>query len=152
MRGRIRLLGYVRDEIWRRAACPGRCDDESPCRRARSLASRVRRHLFINLRVLRDARDISVYLCGTARTTFGFPRPISRDVVKDLSKGEYTWRMSDDGITAILWHDNVPTQFLSNFHNPEEESSVFGRTKGERQRQACSAPQVGSITTSTWVA
>lgn len=68
-------------------------------------------NLFINLRVLRDARDISVYLCGTARTNFGFPRPISRDVVKDLSKGEYTWRMSDDGITAILWHDTVPTQF-----------------------------------------
>ena len=85
------------------------------------------------LRVLRDARDISVYLCGTARTNFGFPRPISKDVVKDLSKGEYTWRMSDDGITAILWHDTVPTQFLSNFHNPEEESSVYSsyeRTEG----------------------
>ena len=99
-------------------------------------------NLFINLRVLRDARDISVYLCGTARTNFGFPRPISKDVVKDLSKGEYTWRMSDDGITAILWHDTVPTQFLSNFHNPEDESSVFRRTKGQRERQARSAPQV----------
>ena len=50
-------------------------------------------NLFINLRVLRDARDISLYLCGTACTNFGFPRPISRGVVKDLSKGEYTWRM-----------------------------------------------------------
>ena len=50
--------------------------------------------------------------------------------------------MSDDGITAILWHDTVPTQFLSNFHNPEEESSVFRRTKGERERQARVAPQV----------
>ena len=45
----------------------------------------------------------------------------------------------DDGITAIVWHDIVPTHFLSNFHNPEEESSVFRRTKG---RQARVVPQV----------
>ena len=50
-------------------------------------------NLFINLRVLHDARYISLYLCGTACTNFGFPRPISRGDVKDLSKGEYTWRM-----------------------------------------------------------
>ena len=75
-------------------------------------------------------REIFLYIYVALRATFGFPRPISKDVVKDLSKGEYTWRMSDDGITAILWHDTVPTQFLSNFHNPEDESSVFRRTKG----------------------
>ena len=76
MRGRIRLLGYVRDEIWRRAACP----EDVMMSLLADVQGRWHRvyadNLFINLRVLRDARDISVYLCGTARAQIlGFHGP-----------------------------------------------------------------------------
>ena len=89
-------------------------------------------------------REIFLYIYVALRAQIlGFTAHF-KDVVKDLSKGEYTWFTSDDGITAILWHDTVP-QFLSNFHNPEEESSVFRRTRERETTSPCGVAGGGRL-------
>jgi hypothetical protein len=89
-------------------------------------------------------------VCGTSRTTFGFPaelakmkRPAtSKNPV--LKKGEYEWLMSPDGLLAAIWHDVGYCQFISNFHEPDmttcarrvkkDEAEARGAVNGRIQR------------------
>jgi len=78
------------------------------------------------------------------RTTHGFPAAISRKFGGALEKGEYSWRMTRDGLCAIAWHDSIVTQFMSNWHNPEAVDVVRRREKGERDRSSRNAPKVAA--------
>ena len=101
-------------------------------------------NLFISTKTLRWCKDNGIYLCGTARTTHGFPAAISRKFGGVLEKGESSWRMTRDGLCAIAWHDSVVTQFMSNWHNPEAVDVVRRREKGERDRSSRNAPKVAA--------
>ena len=101
-------------------------------------------NLFITLGTLRRAKLMRIHLAGTARTNFGFPRSLKDVDSKKLERGEYTWKMTSDGILALAWKDSVLAQFMSNWHAPRSTSTVYRRVRGCAQKQAFTAPRVAA--------
>lgn len=99
-------------------------------------------NLFISTRNLLWAKDNGIYLVGTARTNRGFPDPISRERGRPLEEDEWTWVMTEEGLSAVAWHDTTVAQFMSNWHDPEEPSSVERRERGVHGRTVRAAPKV----------
>lgn len=54
--------------------------------------------------------------CGTVRANRkNFPKTFTED--KKMKRGDYEWRATCTGITAMKWFDKKAIHFISNFHN-----------------------------------
>ena len=56
-------------------------------------------------------------------------------------RGDCIAYVSDDGLTAHLWYDNKPRNFLSTIHGPEVDGEVNRRMKGVSGRTKYQAPR-----------
>ena len=54
------------------------------------------------------------------------------------------WLMTQDGICAVAWRDSQVAQFMSNWHDPRDESTVLRRESGNAGRRRMSAPKLAA--------
>lgn len=101
-------------------------------------------NLFTSLSMLRWSKERQINLAGTARTNRGFPKQLSRRSSVQLGRGEWDWVMTRDGICAVAWRDSQVAQFMSNWHDPREESCGLRRESGYSGRRLISAPKLAS--------
>lgn len=92
---------------------------------------------FTSLALMQDLKKAKIYACGTVRKDRkGLPSDFRPD--KDMSRGEFDWRTNRENITALKWKDKKGIHFISNFHNPQDVTSVNRRQKdGTLQEVAC---------------
>lgn len=73
-------------------------------------------------------RDNNIYACGTVRKNKKFlPKDLRAD--KDMSRGNFDWRMTKKGLVCLKWIDKNTVYFLSNYYNPEQNDFVHRRQK-----------------------
>jgi hypothetical protein len=101
-------------------------------------------NLFTSVSMLRWSKERQINVAGTARTTRGFPTKLGRRHGVQLSKGEWDWLMTQDGICALAWRDSQVAQFMSNWHDPRDESTVLRRESGYAGRRRMSAPKLAA--------
>ena len=81
-------------------------------------------------------KEFSVFGCGTIRMNRrGLPVGLKED--KKMSRGEFDFRTSSDGILVVKWMDNKGVLVASNFHS--SEASVVKRTQkdGNEEEFVC---------------
>ncbi|XP_067141824.1 piggyBac transposable element-derived protein 3-like [Centruroides vittatus] len=72
---------------------------------------------FTSLELFEYLKSQGVYACGTIRSNrAGLPKLA---IDKDLKRGEYDFRISDQGIAYFKWKDNRSVHLLSNYHGTE---------------------------------
>ncbi|XP_046666851.1 piggyBac transposable element-derived protein 4-like [Homalodisca vitripennis] len=77
--------------------------------------------------LMEDLKSMDINACGKVQA--GRKNlPVFKDT-KEMDRGDYDWRVSDGGVTAIKWIDNKEVLFLSNFHDPLEITTVKRRMK-----------------------
>lgn len=81
-----------------------------------------------------------VYACGTVRQgRVGMPKDFVSD--KKMTRGEFQFRCSEDGIVALQWKDKKSILFLSNFHDIDDVSTV-GRKNKDGSVMQIPCPQI----------
>nr|CAH7734315.1 unnamed protein product [Callosobruchus chinensis] len=84
-----------------------------------------------------DLKQDHIYCCGTLKKGKKY---LPNDFIDDkrLTRGQYDWRMTEDMIVCLKWKNKKPVYFLSNYHNPEEATSINRRNKdGSLQEVDC---------------
>lgn len=94
-------------------------------------------NFFTSLPLLRQLRAEKIYASGTIRKhRKGMPADFLPD--KSLSRGEYDWRNTIDGISCVKWMDKRIVLIASNFENPTELDIVKRKQKnGEIKEVTC---------------
>lgn len=83
---------------------------------------------FTSVSLMTSLLKDSIYASGTVRINRKFlPTDICED--KQLSRGENDWRQTPDGLLFTKWKDQKGIHFLSNYHNPNEITSVNRRQR-----------------------
>lgn len=83
---------------------------------------------FTSMPLMNDLKQSKIYACGTVRKDRkGLPSNFKSDKV--MERGDADWRMIDEGIVSMKWMDKKGIYFLSNFHDPEQTTSVQRRKK-----------------------
>ncbi|XP_049945780.1 piggyBac transposable element-derived protein 2-like [Schistocerca serialis cubense] len=92
---------------------------------------------FTSVPLMLDLKKQGIYACATVRKgRAGFPKDFENE--KNMSRGEFQFRCSGQGITALVWKDRKPIQFLSNFHNIENMNTGSRKSKdGSRTEILC---------------
>lgn len=95
---------------------------------------------FSSPKLMADLLEHGVLACGTTRQhRIDFPKNFSDD--KKLLRGQYEWQATVTGIVAMKWKDNKGINFLSNFHDPTQESHV-NRKQKDGSSQIIICPQL----------
>jgi hypothetical protein len=93
---------------------------------------------FTSLELFEYLKSEGIYACGTVRPNrIGLPK-LAND--KDLKRGEFAFRTSDQGIAYFKWRDNRCVYLLSNYHGTETVN--IKRTQKDGTRIDVQAPTV----------
>ena len=79
--------------------------------------------------------------CGTIRTNRKHFPSMTED--KKMKRGDYDYRMDQSGVSCVKWMDTKPVNFISNFHDPTEQTTVSRKNKDGTTSEV-SAPTVAS--------
>ncbi|XP_050305079.1 piggyBac transposable element-derived protein 4-like [Anthonomus grandis grandis] len=72
---------------------------------------------FNSVELQKQLQTEMIYACGTVRKDRkNLPTDLLDD--KQLTRGEFDWRVSTDGLTFLKWMDNRPVHFLTNYLDP----------------------------------
>ncbi|XP_045466774.1 piggyBac transposable element-derived protein 4-like [Harmonia axyridis] len=92
---------------------------------------------FTSLPLLRQLRAENIHATGTIRKNrIGIPGDFIAH--KMLKRGDFDWRMTDDGISCVKWMDKRIVLLASNCENPSETDNVTRKKKnGETENISC---------------
>lgn len=92
---------------------------------------------FTSLPLMHYLRMNGVYACGTVRKhRVGLPSDFENE--KTMSRGEFQFRCSEEGLVSMFWKDRKGIYFLSNYHDVTDVMSVGRRNKdGSREEITC---------------
>lgn len=93
-------------------------------------------NFFVNYFLMEDLKDNDIYACGTIRVDRKYLP--SFKPTSSMERGENEWFVSNNKVIATKWIDNKPVYVLSNFHDPNEVTTVKRREKdGSRVTVSC---------------
>ena len=93
---------------------------------------------FTSLPILAHLRRNETWSCGTIRSNRkGLPAGLTDE--KDLNRGDFDFRVSNDDITFFKWMDVKCVHVASNFHSTK--STVVNRTQKDGTRAEIQCPQ-----------
>ncbi|XP_023312894.1 piggyBac transposable element-derived protein 4-like [Anoplophora glabripennis] len=92
---------------------------------------------FTSLVLLRQLQKENIHATGTIRKKRkGIPDDFKTD--KELKRGDFDWRVTDDGISCVKWMDKRIVLLGSNYENPSDTDHVVRRKKnGETENVPC---------------
>ncbi|XP_018570593.1 piggyBac transposable element-derived protein 3-like [Anoplophora glabripennis] len=92
---------------------------------------------FTSLVLLRQLQKENIHATGTIRKKRkGIPDDFKTD--KELKRGDFDWRVTDDGISCVKWMDKRIVLLGSNYENPSDTDHVVRRKKnGEMENVPC---------------
>lgn len=97
-------------------------------------------NFFSSPNLMKDMMFKKINGCGTVRSNRKeFPKCFSAD--KKMKKGDYEWRSTITGITAMKWVDKKPIHLISNFHNPNELNTITRKEK-DGTKKVITCPQL----------
>jgi hypothetical protein len=75
-----------------------------------------------------------VYACGAVQKhRVGLPSDFENE--KTMSRGEFQFRCSEEGLVSMFWKDRKGIYFLSNYHNVTDIMSVGRRNKMVQEKK-----------------
>ncbi|XP_049955034.1 piggyBac transposable element-derived protein 4-like [Schistocerca serialis cubense] len=107
---------------------------------------------FNSYNLLAGLQQRNIYACGTVQPTRKHLPKLKTD--KELSRGEFDWRVSNCGILYLKWKDKRAVHLLSNFHSPEVTTfdmanNEVGATAVDREVKADSLSESNQVVTKT---
>lgn len=92
---------------------------------------------FTTLPLLRELKKDNILATGTIRNgRRGIPDNFKPD--KELKRGNFDYRVTDDGISCVKWMDKRIVMLASNFESPFDTESVIRKNKnGEKENVPC---------------
>ncbi|XP_046987055.1 piggyBac transposable element-derived protein 4-like [Schistocerca americana] len=90
---------------------------------------------FNSYNLLAGLQQRNIYACGTVQPTRKHLPKLKTD--KELSRGEFDWRVSNCGILYLKWKDKRAVHLLSNFHSPEVTTVTRRERDGSRIELPC---------------
>ena len=95
---------------------------------------------FTSIPLLEYLKAKRVSACGTIRSTRKYlPHDLTID--KNLSRGNYDYRVSDQDLVYYKWKDNKSVHLASNFHGTDASSLLRLRTQKNGERLEFSCPK-----------
>lgn len=87
---------------------------------------------FSSVPLMKYLKDHGVHACGTVKKgRVGYPADFTNE--KSMERGEFQYRCSQDGMVAMFWKDKKGVQFLSNFHEVDDVTTVSRKNKDGSQ-------------------
>lgn len=97
-------------------------------------------NFFSSPNLMKDMMFKKINGCGTVRSNRKeFPKCFSAD--NKMKKGDYEWRSTITGITAMKWVDKKHLHLISNFHNPNELNTITRKEK-DGTKKVLTCPQL----------
>lgn len=83
---------------------------------------------FNDVQLQKDLLRDNIYACGTIRKGRKLePKDLKDDKV--MKRGDADWRITKGGIFYLKWMDSKSVRFLSNFHNPDDVTTISRKQK-----------------------
>lgn len=93
-------------------------------------------NFFTSLPLLSHLRENKTWGCGTIRMNRkGLPQGLVEE--KKLTRGDFDYRVSDDGLVFFKWMDSKCVHIASNYHSTEKTSVLRTQKDGTRTEVAC---------------
>jgi hypothetical protein len=94
---------------------------------------------FTTVGLLERLKAENTLACGTIRgNRVGLPTGIQDD--KNMSRGQFDYRVSSLDISYFKWYDNKPVHLLSNFHG--SKATEVSRLKKDGKRENIASPEI----------
>ncbi|XP_058793962.1 piggyBac transposable element-derived protein 3-like [Phymastichus coffea] len=92
---------------------------------------------FTSVKLMIDLKRDNIFACGTVcKDRKRLPKSDIPD--KNLEPGKFEYKCSNTGVRWIKWMDKKPVNFLSNYHNPSEVTTVMRKQKyGSSKNVSC---------------
>lgn len=92
---------------------------------------------FTSVGLMIQLKKDNIFACGTVRKD-RVRLPKSEIPDKNMGHGAYEWKTSNTGIRWVKWMDKKPVQFLSNYHDPSDTTTVSRREKNGSLKEVSS--------------
>lgn len=91
---------------------------------------------FSSVKLLEDLKQMNIYKCATINPTQK-ELPIFKSD-KILKQGDFDYYTSDSGLYVVKWKDKRSVHLISNYHNPDELTTVQRKDKtGKKEDIPC---------------